>query len=251
MKERIQLNHDAVKMRKHLGMDANTAIDIFTVLGAQPDLTVVFYPMRASISGMCIKDDFVRLIAINSRLSRGRQRFTAAHELCHLYYHPDFRTMICAKDLSSQQQDYEKEADQFASFFLAPYDALLGFIDHTLNKLYQSLSESDIIHIEQYFGMSRQATLVRLQLEKLLTEDEANRMKNGIIRTAQKLGLPDDLYRPCSENQQYLTIGSYVKLANELFAADKISSGKYEELLLDAFRDDLVYGSDSVEEYYD
>ena len=251
MKERIQINYDAISIRRQMGEDSSSPIDIFALLGSQSDLTVVYYPMRDAISGMSVKDDIIRLIAINSNLSKGRQRFTAAHELCHLFFHTEFKTIICSRDLVGTRSEHEKEADQFASFFLAPYEAMLSFINIDLDKKGKRIAVDDIVRIEQHFGMSRQATLVRLQSEGLITEEESKSMKTNVIRSAQKLGYSADLYQPNTDSKQYLTIGSYVKIANDLYSSEKISHGKYEELLLDAFRDDIVYGTDSVEEHYD
>lgn len=39
-----------------------------------------------------------------------------------------------------------------------------------------------------------------------------------------------------------MTLGKYIGLVEELKNKDLISTGKYEELLLDGFRGDLVYG---------
>ncbi len=251
MKERIQINYDAISLRRQMGEDSSSPIDIFALLGSQTDLTIVYYPMRDAISGMSVKDDQFKLIAINSKLSKGRQRFTAAHELCHLYFHHEFKSVVCSRDLVGMRNESEKEADQFASFFLAPYEALLNFIKIDLDKKGKRMTVDDIVRIEQHFGMSRQATLVRLQSEGLITEDEYNLMKTNAIRSAQKLGFSADLYQPNTEHKQYMTVGSYVKMANDLYSSGKISLGKYEELLLDAFRDDIVYGTDAVEEHDD
>ena len=46
-------------------------------------LSLFLYPLGTGISGMCIKSDDIAVIAINSAMSRGRQRFTLAHELYH------------------------------------------------------------------------------------------------------------------------------------------------------------------------
>ena len=48
------------------------------------------------------------------------------------------------------------------------------------------------------------------------------------------------------------TFGKYIKLAEELKSKEAISQGKYEELLLEGFRSDIVYGSNlDEEEVYD
>ena len=251
MKDLIRINYDAISIRRQMGEDSSSPIDIFALIGTQADLTVVYYPMRDTISGMSVKDDQFKLIAINSTLSKGRQRFTAAHELCHLYLHNEFKTIICSRDLAGNRSELENEADLFASYFLAPYEALRNFLDIKADRKSKLITIVDIVHIEQHFGMSRQATLVRLLSEGLITEAEVSSMKTNVILSAQKLGFSAELYKPNADGKLYFTIGSYIKIAHDLYNSDKISIGKYEELLLDAFREDIVYGADSVEEHYD
>ena len=49
-----------------------------------------------------------------------------------------------------------------------------------------------------------------------------------------------------------INFGKYIKIAEELKDKNLISKGKYEELLLDAFRGDIVYGLNTErEERYD
>ncbi len=251
MKERIRINSDAIELRRRFGEDAGSPVDIFALLGAIKDLTVVFCPMSDNISGMTVKDEGIRLIAINSRLSKGRQRFTAAHELCHLYFHTEFRTIVCAKDIAGTRTDLEKEADLFASFFLAPYESLHHFIQVDMDRATSKLTMDDVIRIEQYFGMSHQATLVRLQADKFITASESQALEKNVISTARRLGYTTDLYLPTPEGSQYMTTGSYLRLADELYTKGAVSSGKYEEWLLDAYRSDIVYGDNASEEDYD
>ena len=77
-------------------------------------------------------------------------------------------------------------------------------------------------------------------------------MKTGIIRSAQKLGYNDKLYLPSPEDKRYFTFGKYGKIAEDLKEKELLTNGKYEELLLSAFRSDIVYGLDTEgEESYD
>jgi len=46
-------------------------------------------------------------------------------------------------------------------------------------------------------------------------------------------------------------LGYYVKMADDLLAQEKISDGKYNELLLDGFRDDIVFGDEEDEQIGD
>jgi hypothetical protein len=64
----------------------------------------------------------------------------------------------------------------------------------------------------------------------------------------RKLGYDDTLYTPTPEDKQYATFGKYIRLAEELKDRELVSTGKYEELLLNGFRADIVYGFDTEEE---
>lgn len=242
MLEKIAINDNALKIRKKLGEDCESPINIFSLIESNENFTLVFHPMSDSISGLCIKDGENMIVGINSRLSLGRQRYTIAHELCHLYYHNDSTCYVCNKNFKSIKDNKEKEADMFASYFLAPYGALKNYV----NKQYSNnlITIENVVNIEQYFGLSRLATLVRLNQEGYIDNNEFEDLSNyGVASTAQGLGYSCDLYKPRSEEKQKYTLGKYIKLTNNIFQLDLISLSKYEELLLEAFRDDIVYGN--------
>ena len=113
-------------------------------------------------------------IAINSRTTKGRQNFSLAHELYH-YYIAD-----SVPDLSTSP--VEKEADLFATHLLIP--------DQTLNKLVNTMTDHkskpltlrNIIELEQYFKVSRQALLSRMIMDYYLSNEEAEPFRNGYHR---------------------------------------------------------------------
>ncbi|MFA5575944.1 MAG: ImmA/IrrE family metallo-endopeptidase [Tissierellaceae bacterium] len=248
MKEKIELNADAINLRKEFGEDASSPIDIFSLIHNNDDLTIVFYPMSDRVSGICIRDGKNKIIGVNSTSTYGRQRFTIAHELYHLYFHEDFESIVCFTDLEMSKSPREKEADMFASYFLAPYEALSYFVRRQLEKEKQGLDMEDVVRIEQHFGMSRQAILWRLVNDGYLSYKKADTMKIGIVSSARRLGYDNTLYTPTPEDRQYATFGKYIRLAEELKDKELVSTGKYEELLLDGFRADIVYGFDTEEE---
>lgn len=253
MKERIELNSEAIALRKEFGEDAYSPIDIFSIIHNKDDLTIVYYPMSSRVSGVCIKDEKNKIIAINSTTTYGRQRFTIAHELYHLFFQENFKNAVVSTNLEGKKAPEEKEADMFASYFLAPFEALSHMIKSKLKKEKLQLELEDVVRIEQYFGMSRQAILWRLVNEGYLTFDQANSMKSSIITSARKLGYGDTLYKPTPKDKQYTTFGKYIKTVETLKQRDVISNGKYEEYLLDGFRGDMVYGLvvEEKEELYD
>ena len=77
MIDKADLMTKAIQYRKELGEDSNSPIDIFSLAQNIERLTLVHYPMGDSISGMCIKGkNGNSVIAINSAMSLGRQRFS-------------------------------------------------------------------------------------------------------------------------------------------------------------------------------
>lgn len=248
MKSSIELNSNALKMRKILNEDSASPIDIFSLINNLKGVTLVFYPMSDRISGMCIREENSKIIAINSNMSYGRQRFTAAHELYHLFFEDKLRNVICEKNIGEEKSDSEKEADIFASYLLAPYDSLRNYLEEN-DILNQNITIEDIINMEQFYQLSHQAMLYRLVYDKYLDWNQLSALKRSVSQKAMRLGYDDKLYKASEEERKYFSIGEYVKKVETLKERDLISNGKYEELLLDAFRADIVYnlGNEGVE----
>ncbi len=241
MLDKLELNTKAQELRESLGEDANSPVDIFSLANQIEKLTLVFYPLGENISGICVRDDEIRLIAINSAMSYGRQRFSLAHEMYHLFYDDESGYNICAKKLDPKSEN-ERCADQFASYFLAPYKALRAAIKKIAGN--GSLTMQHIIELEQYFGMSHLAMLWRLVSEGYLTTDKLDDYNSGVVSAARYLGYNDKLYKPASPELQKRTYGYYLKQVEALQRRDLVSPGKIDELLIDAFRDDIAFGQD-------
>ena len=241
--DKLDLCTKALALRKELGEDTTSPIDIFSLAHTITQLTLVFYPMGDHISGMCIKNDGNPVIAINSAMSVGRQRFSMAHELYHLYYDENKQSTVCAIKIGTGN-DTEKAADQFASYFLMPPVALAEAIKKIHGMSTDNLGIKEIVKLEQYFRVSRQALLCRLIEDNKLTPQQADQFRQGVIRSAVNLGYDDSLYKPLPEDKQYKTYGFNIQQADELLQKDLVSTGKYEQLLLTAFRSDLVYGDE-------
>ena len=80
--------------------------------------------------------------------------------------------------MNGNKSDSEKEADQFASYLLMPYDALLEY-EHNKGKW----DLEKVIDAEQFFQVSHQAMLHRLVYDNLLNWDM---VKNYIFRQMKK-----------------------------------------------------------------
>lgn len=246
MRDINEIDSMAVNFRKELGEDNMSPVDIFSMAGTMERLTVVMYPFGQNISGMCIKDKNLNLIAVNSGMSLGRQRFSMAHEFYHLRYDPDISNNVCSIVINGGNEK-EMEADKFASHFLMPSAALYGALQGC-----DSVSMEQVVWLEQHFGMSRQAMLYRLREEKKIDIELYNDMHRDVQYTAARLGYDTKLYRPTPDESNMTTMGQYIRMADKLYNDDVISTGKYEQILLDAFRDDLVFGDhDNGKEFID
>ena len=243
MRTAQELNSLALRTRRMWNEDGYSPIDIFSIVNGWKDkkITIIRYPMSSRISGMCTKENEDIIICINSTTSYGRQRFTLA--LYHVLYEENMKRVICDMSISGDKSESEKEADQFASYLLMPYDALLEY-EH--DKAKWNLEK--VIDAEQFFQVSHQAMLHRLVYDNLLSNDVADEYKAITVSTeAAKLGYGKELYFPTDKNKQFFTTGEYIRKVEKMAKKELISEGKREELLLDAYRADIVYNFDEEE----
>lgn len=251
MINKIDLSNKADTLRKKLGEDKESAIDIFKVAVQKIDnLTLVFSPLGKNISGVCYKGNKSNLISINSQMSVGRQRFSLAHELYHLYFDELSKKSISLVSYEQDKDENEKKADQFASYFLMPSSSLYTMISDIKEKNNKKmLTLEDVIKIGQYYGVSHKAMLYRLLDDGYIQKEQIKDLEVKVIETAKKLGYDTALYEHAPVTKDRTTFGHYIKTSEKLKNLEKISEGKYEELLLTAFRHDIVYGSNEEEEF--
>ena len=120
---KMEFSNKAAMVRRKLGEDEASPVDIFSLAQSIQSLTLVFYPLGNHISGACFRGDLSSVIAINSDMSVGRQRYSLAHELYHLYFDEGIPSTVCSSQIGAGNEN-EKKADQFASYFLMPPAAL-------------------------------------------------------------------------------------------------------------------------------
>ena len=248
----LEAASQASRFRRELNEDATSPIDIFALASSIESLSLFLYPLGNGISGMCIKAEDTSVVAINSTMSRGRQRFSLGHELYHYRYGKSGETAICSTSLSaSDTTGVEQAADRFASYLLLP----LGAYEDRLEKAKArkgKLELADLIWFEQQYGISHQAMLWRLTTDGFITPAENLALKDGVIREARRLGYDTALYRIVDEKAaERKVLGHYVQMADKLFEQNKISSGKYDELMLAGFRSDIVYGDEEDDQIDD
>lgn len=141
----------------------------------------------------------IPLVAINFNRPIQRQRFTAAHELCH-HLRDAHKQTACP---TGRKDKVEIFADDFAAALLMPIDELRHQTE--LRKKPQSnyITFDDVLEIAEYFGVSFQSCLFRIayhlhaiegDIEKTALDKRAKKYKPNVHR--KKLHLSSlNLYR--------------------------------------------------------
>ncbi len=212
------------KFREDNHLGSTEAIELKSLL-LKNDILTVFRPMSDNAYGLSVKSGENRFILINSNNPIGRQHFTIAHELYHLYYDPNPEPHLCA---NSREKDSEKEADMFAAALLMPQDGLTNMLSLNRGKV-KTVTMAQILKLEQYYRVSHNAMVVRLKKLKYISEEEFRLQTSLAIATkARQYGYDTSLYEKGNEG---LVIGSYGEMARRLYDAERISESHYEELL--------------------
>ena len=191
MKTKSELNNDANTVRKQLGLNNFVQFDLLKkILEKFPNMTIIFRPISEKTSGICINNENIQIICINSTMSFVRQRFTLAHKLYHLLIEKDFKFSFCNDNIDSNN-DSEKEANIFASFLLISEEALTKYIE--TNNISNWNLES-IINIEQYFQISHETLLNRLKDSNKINKQDFDKYSNvDIINVCKKMNISTKL----------------------------------------------------------
>lgn len=216
----------ASQLRSQLRVSNTEPVNVQTVVRMLSILTL-YRPLSASLYGLSMRsaDGKCRFMLVNSDSMIGRQNFTIAHELYHLYFDEDPQTHFCK---AGRLDDAEKSANVFAGAFLMPK---IGLIQHIPDKelLSRNISLNTILNLEALFGVSHSALLVRLKELKFISEKLYEYyISLKINQEAARRGFDTSLYNKGNEG---LVIGDFGIKARELFERDIISEGHYVELL--------------------
>ena len=217
----------ASKFRIKIGVSSTEPINVKSVL-RKTNILTIYRPLSTKSYGLSLKSkNEDRFMLVNSNSTRGRQHFTIAHELFHLYYDENLTPHICGADADGTS-NVEKNADLFASALLMPKDGILQFVS------VEEISSKDVklatvIKLEQFFSVSRSSLLYRLKAIGLLTEGNLQSLLRILAKeSAKQYGYDLSLYHIGNKN---LVIGDFGEKARLLYDSEKISEGHYLELL--------------------
>jgi len=216
----------ASELRSEWGLSPYDPVPVKQLL-LKLNILTLFRSLEENLSGMCLKRDDKRFLLINSNHPIGRQNFSIAHELYHLFVQETFEVHYCNPGSHSSIKQ-EKEADFFASVFLMPEIGIKKMIPEQ-ELIKKEVSVATLLKLEQYYGVSGMALLVRLKTLGLITKEKFSEYQRlPKMRTAREYGYDTSLYSPGNDG---LVLGDYGVKAKTLFDKDLISEGHYIELL--------------------
>ncbi|WP_225788359.1 XRE family transcriptional regulator [Pseudomonas sp. Marseille-P8916] len=226
---RKQAEHDAQSLRNWLGLGEGPIQDIFALLELQLGVRVYSRKLAPKVSGLFAYDDAVgACILINASHRKDRRAQTGAHELGHFI--ATRRRPEIYQDEKYENSREERYANAFASAFLTPARAVMEkFKELTIGSTH--LTRRHIILLSSFFGVSRQAMVMRLEelsLTKKGTWDWF--MDNGGITDEQaRQVLGDTVFDsvPADVTQS----SRLFLLAIEAWKKDLISEGQMSEML--------------------
>lgn len=219
----------ANKFRDRLGISNADPIDLYKAL---PELNVLtnFRPLTQNFSGMAMKAGKSLFILVNNNQTKARQHFTIGHELYHLFEQPDFSFMLCQVGRFDKKDREEYNADIFSSYLLMPEAGIINTIPETELARGGAISLPTIVKLEQHFGVSRSALLVRLARLDLIKHADYTQYLTNVKQSANQLGYSIALYEYGNDHN---VIGDYGTLCKKLFEEEKISESHYFSLMQD------------------
>lgn len=227
---KLQIKNAANAFRKEYGYGETDPIRLDSFL-LKKNILTVFKSLSSNLAGMAIKaNDDDMFIMVNQNHSLGKQHFTIAHELYHLFIQENFTSQRCITGLFDKQTDIEEEkADCFAANLLLPELGVYELIPEKEKKRRNSITEETIFKIQQYYSVSVNAVIYRLvELELVDKSYFETYNKLGKKQLARLLGYDVRLYEKGNTDR---VIGNYGSLANALFEKSLISESFYFELL--------------------
>ncbi len=161
-------------------------------------------------------------ILINSNPVQGNRLFSLAHEYAHYLFHKE-KLGIISTELE-RNSSVEKTANAFAANFLMPEAAVKNLFT---SKTKKDANAEDILFLADYFGVSFQAMLYRLNNLRLVNnaakEELINNTSIAAIRKSTGFAEPD--------GRKEKFPGLYKHLAFKAFLQGKLTTSRFAEFL--------------------
>jgi Zn-dependent peptidase ImmA (M78 family)/transcriptional regulator with XRE-family HTH domain len=236
--------------RARLGIGGEPARSLVDILQSQ-GIKLALLDLPDDVSGLSVfHPRFGLAIFINEMHAPARQRFSYAHEYCHVLADRDLQSYVSKDDNRTDLR--EVRANAFAASFLLPrhgVEAFLGSLGKDATgrtvRIFddeqvitargkaptepQTLGAGDIANLAAAFGVSYDAALYRLQNLGHLTDEQ-----RGKLAAQRELARVLPTGQPLQEPQGPGFHRRLLSLAIDAFQAGLVSAGLFREICREA-----------------
>jgi Zn-dependent peptidase ImmA (M78 family)/transcriptional regulator with XRE-family HTH domain len=180
-------------VRVHLRLPDGPLPELSELVERRMGIDVSLEPMPDDVAGLCVLIEGRALAMANSSCAKGRQRFTVAHEVCHILCGDPIEVRVeCEGDPVGSSE--EVRANAFARHFLLPISA-------ARREFGDATDDAAIMSVMYSYGISLQALLIQLIEAGLINEDRRTRLQAiGPAALSTSLGFRTEwnlAYREC------------------------------------------------------
>ncbi|OIO81190.1 MAG: hypothetical protein COZ98_05665 [Candidatus Omnitrophica bacterium CG_4_8_14_3_um_filter_43_15] len=216
----------AKQERQRLNLGQASIRNLDQILEEKCALKIFYLPIPAErgIFGMFTYDEEMGgCVLINTNANFGKQLFSLAHEYAHFIFHKE-RLGIVSSEKEKDTSD-ESLADNFAGDFLMPEESVNDIFNIRI-KNRKDLTAEDTIYFAEYFGVSFQAMVYRLNNLKLLSNDMKEKLisETWVNTVRRSMGISEPESRP-----KFSSL--YFHLCLKAYQQNKITTSKLAEFL--------------------
>lgn len=216
--------------RNRLELGCEPIKDIFSTIEKE-GLHVIWEPLGSNgLDGVFLfSEEQGAFCILNTARTKGRQKFSAAHEYCHYLKDRNEGYKIdrfISDGMESNRNPSERIANMFASAFLMPAEK----VENTVDVLgMRKLSPFDVIVLKRHFGVSYQAMVYRL-----LNLDYIKRTGLDGLLDVKPMHLERELFGDADEEiekERKELPTRYLRLAFQAYVEAKISLDRLAEFV--------------------
>jgi Zn-dependent peptidase ImmA (M78 family)/transcriptional regulator with XRE-family HTH domain len=233
----VDARRKASEVRHHLGLGQGPVADVDSICAA---LGITVYrahlgnDLKSTISGAFYKHPAIGFaVIVNLDMTRGRRRFTTAHELAHALLHSG-NDAIVVSDTGRRGDQRETYADAFAGEFLMPEEGIRRALE-SLGAGPKLEDVEPVIHLHRMFNVSYITALVRLRQANIITTATLHKLRaHPPLVTAARMGYhPDDSEWPAQPQNSVRTRYplKFHTLLRDALAHDVIGRSSTEQAL--------------------
>jgi Zn-dependent peptidase ImmA (M78 family)/DNA-binding XRE family transcriptional regulator len=158
---RVQAEQDAQDLRRWLGIGDGPIQDLFALLELQMGMRIYVRKLHPKVSGLFAFDERIgACILVNASHRKDRRNLSGGHELGH--FTATRRVAEVYEDEKYENSREERYANAFARAFLMPARIVMQkFKEITAGASH--LTRRHVIILAHFFGVSRQAAVMRLE----------------------------------------------------------------------------------------